>query len=79
MPNITVKGISEETLSLLRKKAASNQRSMNKEIIEVLIKHADTKVIDVKAILKSIDKAKPLFKGKLTASQIQNTIRKGRK
>ena len=79
MPNITIKGISEETLTLLRKKAASNQRSMNKEIIELLIRHVDAKVIDVKSILRSIDKAKPLFKGKLTISQIQNAIHKGRK
>ena len=79
MPKITIKGISEETLSLLRKKAALNQKSLNQEISELLIRHAHVKKIDVNSLLKSIDKARPSFTGKLSTSLIQSTIRKGKK
>lgn len=78
MPNVTIKGISEITLKLIRKKAAANSRSMNKEIIELLDKYALTRPIDSKRILKEIDKVKHLFKGNLSSASIRNAIRQGR-
>jgi type IV secretory pathway VirB4 component len=79
MANLTIKGISDETLSRLRQKAFSNSRSMNKEIIELLTKYAYARIPDVKHLLKTINEFKPLFKGSLSSTVINNAIRKSRK
>ncbi len=78
MPSITIKGISEDTLKLIRKKAASNSRSINKEIIELLNQYVKSKPLDIKQMVRSLDKIRPLFKGSLSSKSIQDSIRKGR-
>jgi len=79
MPNVTIKGISEDTLSLIKKKAASNSRSLNKEIIDLLNRYAKTQILDSKRMLKEIDKVQHLFKGNLSSTSIRSAIRQGRK
>ena len=79
MPSLTIKGISNETLSRIRKKAISNSRSMNKEIIELLTRYAYARTPDVKQILKAINEFKPLFKGTVSPKVIKNIIQKSRK
>jgi len=79
MPNVTIKGIAEDTLNLIKKKAAENNRSLNKEIIDLLNRYADTRTLDAKNILKEVDKVKKLMKGTLSPVTIKNAIRQGRK
>jgi thiamine phosphate synthase YjbQ (UPF0047 family) len=79
MPNVTIKGIHEDTLKLIKRKAADNNRSLNKEIIELLNRYADTKSPDTKHILKEIDKFKKHFKETLSETSIKNAVREGRK
>ena len=79
MPNVTIKGITEDTLNLIKKKAAENNRSLNKEIIDLLNRYADTRTLNGKHILKEVDKVKKLFKGTLSPATFKNAIRQGRK
>lgn len=79
MSNVTIKGISEDTLKLIKRKAVENNRSLNKEIIELLNRYADTRSSDPKHILKEIDKFKKHFKDMLSETSIKNAIREGRK
>ena len=79
MPNITIKGITEDTLSLIKKKASSNSRSLNKEIIDLLDRHAKIQAYAKSDLLKEINKVKVLFEGKLSAESIRTAIQKGRK
>ncbi|MEP6793064.1 MAG: hypothetical protein ABJB16_01970 [Saprospiraceae bacterium] len=79
MPNVTIKGINEDTLKLIKRKATENNRSLNKEIIELLNRYADTRSPDPKHILKEIDKFKKHFRDTLSGKSIENAIREGRK
>ena len=79
MPNLTIKGIPENTLSLLKPKAIANGRSLNKEIIDLLERHAKIQAFTNNDLLKEIHKAQLLFDGKLFSSTIQSAIQKERK
>ena len=79
MANITIKGITEDTLNLIKKKASANSRSLNKEIIDLLNRHAKIQAYAKDDLLKELNKAKLLFKGKLSATNIRSAIDNGRK
>ena len=79
MANITIKGITEVTLNLIKKKASANSRSLNKEIIDLLDRHAKMQAFTKKDLLKEINKAKSLFDGKLSPASLRTAIQKGRK
>lgn len=79
MPNVTIKGITEDTLKLIKRKSAENSRSFDKEIIELLDRYADTRSLDPKHILKEIDKFKKHFRDTLSGKSIENAIRERRK
>ena len=79
MPNLTIKGIKEDTLSLIKKKASANSRSLNKEIIDLLERHAKIQASTKSALVKEINKAKLLFEGKLSDASIRDAVQKGRK
>ena len=79
MPNLTIKGITEDTLTLIKKKASANSRSLNKEIIDLLDRHAKIQAYTEKDLLKDIHKAKLFFEGKISSSAIRSAIQKGRK
>jgi CRISPR/Cas system-associated protein Cas10 (large subunit of type III CRISPR-Cas system) len=66
----------EDTLSLVKKKASANSRSLNKEIIDLLDRHAKIQAFTKSDLLKEIHKAKLLFGGKLPASDIQKPFKK---
>lgn len=79
MPTLTIKGITADTLSLIKKKASANNRSLNKEIIDLLERHAKIQAFTKSDLLKEINKAKSLFDGKISASSIRSAVQKGRK
>lgn len=78
MPNLTIKGITADTLSLIKKKASANSRSLNKEIIDLLDRHAKIQAYAKSDLLREINKAKILFDGKLSPKSIRSAIQKGR-
>ena len=54
MPNLTIKNLPREVHQRLKRRAASNRRSLNQEVVEILSREAGREPLDAKAFLRDL-------------------------
>jgi hypothetical protein len=78
MITITIKGLSKETHRELKRRAATQGRSLNTEAIAVLEASVRSRPLDVEGILRRARAARATMKWVATAGQIDRFKREGR-
>lgn len=78
MPSFTIKQIPEELYSLLRRQAHANKRSVNKEIIECLIKALNPEQMDSEEILKRAQALRESIPEQISHGDIRRAMHEGR-
>lgn len=78
MPSITVKNIPEPIYQQLKKRAKTQHRSINSEIIACLEQSTLSHRVSPEEILRQARKMRQQTKGSLSAQEIQEAIDQGR-
>ncbi|HEX7652706.1 MAG TPA: Arc family DNA-binding protein [Verrucomicrobiae bacterium] len=78
MITITIKGLSKEAHQALKKRAASQGRSLNTEAIAVLESSVRSQPVDTKAMLARIRSTREAMQFQTSAKEINRLIRSGR-
>jgi len=78
MITITIKGLSKEAHQALKKRAATQGRSLNTEAIAVLEASVRSQPVDAQAVIARARAARATMKFKTTVAEINRIIRQGR-
>jgi len=61
--NLTLKGVPPKVHRALKAQAKRNQRSLNREVLDILHRTLVSQPVDMEALLKEIDEGRLRFKG----------------
>ena len=78
MPSFTIKQMPKELYTLLQRQAHANNRSMNKELIECLIKALNPEPLDSETILEKARSLRMSIPEKATLSEVRKAMHEGR-
>ena len=78
MITITIKGLSKEAHQALKKRAATQGRSLNTEAIAVLEASVRSQPVDAQAVIARARAARATMKFKTSVAEINRIIRQGR-